>query len=436
MDLARQLLDAGDTERALQFADPVLGAIGMPAIDFLSYLREKNPAAADGRYASILANAVTSPQSDANTVSLLSSYLFTPHVFIAFVSGGTYTNSTGGGSNDLPVVAPELRTAFFRAASIILLRPLAPTGQEQTSSGHDGHYLMIKRLMPWFEQYAPPEMTTALRAQLEALSSLASKEARDRDDDDWVRKGVRPDRFEENWGQSLLDKLDHAKTSAERDQLNLQLAMLLASKGDLRAREYTEKIDDSEMRQNARAYIDASMAAQAVNKKDIDRALDLARTGDLTHLQKSWLLTQTARLLAKSDRDKAVSLIANAAAEARRIGDSDPDRPSAFFAGANAVLAVDHAVVWDAMAEAIKASNSAENFSGEDGQLTFRMITKGMRSINQHPVTDFDVAGIFETLTGEDYDRAVELARSFTREAPRVNETLAIARAVLNEKKK
>ena len=275
LDLARQLLNAGDTERAMQFADSVLGLIGMPAIDFLSYLREKNPAAADQRYAAMLANAASSPQSDANTVSLLSSYLFTPHVFIAFVSGGTYTNATDG-STEIPAVAPELRLAFFRVAADILLRPLAPPGQEQTSASHDGHYLVIKRLMPLFEQYAPPEMTSALREQLEALSSLASKSTRERDDDDWVRKGIGPDKFEENREQLLLDQLDHAKTSTERDQLNLQLALFLAGKGELRARDYVDKIDDSEMRHEGRAYIDASMGARAVNKKDIDRALEIA----------------------------------------------------------------------------------------------------------------------------------------------------------------
>ena len=316
------------------------------------------------------------------------------------------------------------------------MRPLAPPGQEQTSVSHDGHYLVIKRLLPLFEQYAPPEMTTALRAQFEALSSLASKSTRDRDDDDWVRKGIRPDNFEENWEQSLLDQLDHAKTSAERDQLNLELALFFAGRGELRARDYVAKIDDSEMRHEARAYIDASMAARAINKKETDRALEIAKTGELTHLQRVWVLSQTAKLLGRSDREKALGLIDEAAVEARRIEGSDLDRPGAFFAVANALLAVNRSAAWDAISDAIRAANSADNFSGEDGQLTFRMIAKGMRSIEQHPAPDFDVTGIFETLTQNDYDRSVELARGFTREAPRANATLAIARAVLEEKKK
>jgi hypothetical protein len=434
-DLARQLLEAGDTERAMQFADPVLGIPGMPAIDFLSYLREKNPVAADQRYAAMLASAAANPQSDANTVSLLSSYLFTPHVFIAFVSTGTYTTSSGG-PIELPAVAPELRLAFFSAASSILMRPLAPPGQEQTSSGHDGDYLVIKRLLPLFEQYAPPEMTTALRAQLEALSSLASKGTRERDDDDWVRKGIRPDKFDQNWEQSLLDRLDHAKTSAERDQINFQLANFSAAKSDLKARDYVSKIDDTEMRNGARAYIDASMTLRAIEKKDAERALEIVRNGELTHLQKSWAFSQSAKLLAKTDRERALALIEDAAAEARRIENSDPDRPRAFFAVTNALFLIDRKSAWQVIDDAIRSANSAEDFNGEDGQLTFRMITKGMRSINQSSAPDFDVTGIFDLFAREDYEKAVELARGFQHAAPRASATIVIARSVLEEKKK
>jgi hypothetical protein len=434
-DLARQLLEAGDPERAMQFADPVLGIPGMPAIDFLSYLREKSPVAADQRYAAMLASAAANPQSDANTVSLLSSYLFTPHVFIAFVSTGTYTTSSGG-PIELPAVAPELRLAFFSAASSILMRPLAPPGQEQTSSGHDGDYLVIKRLLPLFEQYAPPEMTTALRAQLEALSSLASKGTRERDDDDWVRKGIRPDKFDQNWEQSLLDKLDHARTSAERDQINFQLAGFFAAKSDLKARDYVSKIDDTEMRNGARAYIDASMTLRAIEKKDAERALEIVRNGELTHLQKSWAFSQSAELLAKTDRERALALIEDAAAEARRIENSDPDRPRAFFGVTNALFLIDRKSAWQMIDDAIRSANSAEDFSGEDGQLTFRMITKGMRSINQSSAPDFDVTGIFDAFAREDYEKAVELARGFQHDAPRASATIAIARSVLDEKKK
>ena len=82
------------------------------------------------------------------------------------------------------------------------------------------------------------------------------------------------------------------------------------------------------------------MAGQAINKKDAERALELARTGELTHLHKSWLLAQAAKLVGKTDRDRALGLIDDAASEARRIEVSDPDSPRAFFGVANALLTV------------------------------------------------------------------------------------------------
>jgi len=434
LDLARQLLDAGDAERAIQFADPVLSPITWQAIDFLTYLREKNAAAADQRYAAMLSIAAADPQTDANTVSDLSSYLFTPHFFVEFTSEGTRMNAQAA-PGQVPAVTAELRLAFFRAAASVLLRPLAPPGQEQNSAGHDGHYLVIKRLLPLFERYAPPEMAAALRTQLEALTSLASKSTRDRDDDEWVRKDIGPEKPSDDWEQQLLDRLDHAKTSAERDQLNLQLALVLAGRADLHARDYVDKIDDPDMRKSVRPYIDASMTLRAVSKKDVERLLEIVRTGELTHMQKSWAYSQSAKLLSKTDRERAQTLIESAASEARRIDTSDPDRPRAFFGVTNAMFLIDHKSAWQQVDDAIRAANSADSFSGEDGELAFGLRVKGMHFGRNNPVPDFDVGGIFGAFAAEDYERAVELARGLQRDSPRASATIAIAKSVLDQKK-
>src|SRR6266850_1337594 len=79
LGLASQLLSTGDTQQALRVADPILGTVSAQTLSFLSTLREKNPAAADERYAAMLSSATANPQSDANTASLLSAYIFTPY---------------------------------------------------------------------------------------------------------------------------------------------------------------------------------------------------------------------------------------------------------------------------------------------------------------------------------------------------------------------
>src|SRR6185436_8049261 len=82
--VAGDMLEAGDVAKALEFAGPALGSISIPSIDFLSRLREKDSIAADQRYAGLLQSATMNPQADANTVSILASYIFTPHLYITF----------------------------------------------------------------------------------------------------------------------------------------------------------------------------------------------------------------------------------------------------------------------------------------------------------------------------------------------------------------
>jgi hypothetical protein len=83
----------------------------------------------------------------------------------------------------------------------------------------------------------------------------------------------------------------------------------------------------------------------------------------------------------------------------------------------------------------VKAANSAEGFTGEDGGLILRFQSKGLSSVNTNDVPDFNVEGIFRDLALQDYQRAVELARGFQGEGPRAVATIAIANAVLETKK-
>lgn len=432
--LANQLLDV-DMERALQFADPALATITMDAISFLSNLRDKNPVAADQRYARMLGLAETDFKSDANTISLLSSYLFTPHLFVTFEPSGGQQSSQMSQRKPAPDVAPELRNSFFRTAAAVLLRPLPSREQDRSSAGLSGKYLVIRRLLPLFEQYAAKETTDQLRAEMAVLAQGTDRDVASDDDEYPIQRGITPDKSAEDVEKSLLDRIDRAKTSAERDALYLQLATRTAQKGDLRARDFTEKIEDSEIRKQARPYVDMTLAFNAVDKKDTEKALLLVSKGDLSHIQKAWLLTQAAKALPPTEREKALEIIADAATEARRIDVSDPDRPRALMAVANAFLNIDRARAWETMLEVSKAANSAEGFNGEDGRLAMRLQTKNMTSMRSNSVEDFNLRSVFGVLSQENATQAIEIARSFEREAPRATALIAVARALLSEKK-
>jgi hypothetical protein len=436
LEVASELMQVGELDRAVQFADPALSLVTVETMNFLCYLREKNPGLADARYAAMLSSSANNPQADANTVSLLASYIFTPHLFMIFSSSGT--SSSQSASKIVPAdVTPELRNAFFQSAAAILLRPLpVPEQPDQTSAGLDGKYVVLKRLLPLFEQSAPPAMVESLRGHLNALQTLASDNAR-RFDEEQLNRGLKSEAPSADMEQSMLDKIDRAKTSGERDSLYLQLAFRLASKGDMRARDFVSKMEDPEVRKQAQLYMDASLAMYFVGKKKPDQALEMVHKGELNQLLKTWVLAESAKMVFKSgDKDKALELADQASTEARRIDVSDPSLPRALVAVAYALNAIDRERVWDAAFDAVKAANSAEGFSGEDGEVVAKFQMKGSSSVHTSDVPEFDLDGLFRDLATQDYDRAVELARGFQGEGPRAVATIAIARAILEPKKK
>ena len=431
LNLARDLLGTGDQERALQIAGSELAIINVLTVDFLSWLREKNAVAADERYAAMIDTATRNVLSDANTVSLLSSYLFTPHAYVTFNGGGMSYSMMGSGPP--PANVPSaLQLRFFQMAANVLMRTEAPMQPDRQTAGIEDQYLAIKLLLPWFEQYAPRQMTEAMRARLETLGAMVRDSVRRRDPNPTEDNPSETESADRE--QVILDKIDRARTSDERDRLYLDLAMEAMRKDGLRAHDFVSKIEDSEFRKRAQAYIDASLATLSIRGKKIALALELVQKGELTHIQRVWLLTQLAKLLVKTDRDKSLSLLEDALPEARRIEGLDPDRPRALLAIANAQKLVEPSRTWDSAFEAVKAANSAEGFTGEDGNLNILFQAKGFSSASDMQEPDFDIKGIFGLLAKDDYDRAVELAGGFQGEAPRAAAVIAIAQSVLNDK--
>lgn len=431
LSLAENLLSTGDVNRALEFADPVLGNVTMSTVDFLTQLRDKDPLAADQRYAAMLANTGGNTLADANTVSVLSSYIFSPHTYVVFQDDGR-ANARWMRSTPPPAkVDPQLKSAFFQTASAIFLR-LQPD-QGQAALGIAGKYASLKRLMPLFEQYASPDITKAMRGLFESLSTMVGDDVR-QSKDELAQKGLGSQGPPADQERSLLDEIENAKTSDESDQIYFRLALLTLDGNDVRALDYIGKIDDSWFRRQARAWVEWGLLLKAVEKKKVEAALGLARGDELTHIQRVWALTQSAKLLAKTDHYKALSLLDEARSEARLIDRNDLDRPRGLLAVANALRLIDPPQVWEAISDAVEAANWIEGFTGEGGGITQRLASKSQILKKTDAVPDFDIAGLFGEVANSDMDHAVQLAHNFKRDAARVNAVVAISRSVLNEK--
>jgi len=434
LKLAREFLEEGDTERALQFADGALGIVTTRGVNFLSALREKDQAAADKRFAAMLQRAAADPSSDAVTVSVLSSYAFTPFLTVVVRGDGRNHSSQERDRITAPNISEELRAAFLATAARILLRPIPTKDQDRTIAGRSGLYFTIARLLPLFEQYAP-DFSPELRAHLSALAPDAAERFRS-GTDRMLTRGLVPEESMRDERQEALENAERAATPAERDQSYVRAALGAARRGELAARDLADKITDTELRKNARAFIDFTLVSRSLEKKDTQEALRRIRTGELTNIQRAWALTEVSHLMVKTDAKNAAEVLDEAATEARRIGTSDPNRARALFGVTTRMFEVDRNRAWELAVEAIRAANSASEFTGEDAQLVSRLAVGRGATTTNFDVESFDLNGIFGLLARDDLYRAVELAKNFTGESPRAIATLAIVRAILEQKRR
>jgi hypothetical protein len=91
---------------------------------------------------------------------------------------------------------------------------------------------------------------------------------------------------------------------------------------------------------------------------------------------------------------------------------------------------------WETLNEVIKAANSAEQFTGEDSRISSRLQTRQMVVMTNATAEEFDLITVFRQLSRADLFRSIQLAKSFTGEAPRAVAVLAIARSVLEKNEK
>ena len=431
LQLAEELLSDGNVENALKFADPALYPVNVFGVAFLDALRKKNAAAANERYAALLTRAGLDPAADANSVSLLSSYVLTPFMYVTFHGKDSHTRRRDDNNAPPADLPTQLRTAFFHTAAAILLRPVPPPEQDRTSTGRVGTFMVITRLAPMFEQYLP-DAAAALRAKLAVLQpDTPEREGRN----EALTRGLAPEDQTRDRVQESLDRLSSAQTSEERDEIYLNAVLSSLRQDDPRGRELADKIEDLDLRKQVRAFLDFKRVSDAVRSKNAEETLRAARGQELTPMQRAWGITEAARLLGKAESGRAIEMLEEALAEARRIDAASPERVRALVAVATQLFDLDRARAWEVMAEVVRASNAAAEFTGEDGNIISRIQMKQGAVTTNFSVNSFDLSGIFNSLAKDDFNRAVTLAKSFTAEYPRAVATLAAAHTALDKKK-
>lgn len=428
LETSLSLLNQGAVDQARSFAAPALNQVNQSSIYFLCAFRQKRASAADEAFSALLTAAEVNPDSDANTVSGLASYIFTPGSYITYSRTGAPMWAQTGTNFPPPDISSQLRQKFFQVAAQILLRPLPPADQDFSTSGRAGKFMVIKRLLPLFEQYAP-NLGSLLSSQLASLANEVNPRIQNRHGlTNWK---LQPPPKPDDAIRTMQEKLDHARSSNERDQIYQDAAIALSTQGDPRAREIAKQIDDSTLRDQLLQYVDFGAVQSAINAKRVDELIRLASVGELAHIQKVWTYVEAARLLTHDDRSRALTILDAAAAEARRIDTSDPDRARGLIAVATELVAPEPRQAWEMLGEAAKAANSAAEFDGENTEINAQVWTAEGPTIRH--VTDhaFGLRVIFHALAKEDLESSIDMAKRFKDAKSRATAILIIADTIL-----
>ena len=290
--------------------------------------------------------------------------------------------------------------------------------------------MVVKRLLPLFEQYVP-DTAVALRSQLQALSDGLRRGLND--DTPLLTQGFQTDETTSSMLEPMQDRLDHAKSSRERDLIYADAAAILANQADNPAQDQAQKIEESVRRAQVGRYVDFELVRFALRKKKVSEAVRLAASQHITNSQRAWAYTEAAQLLMDSERQRGLELLDDAANQARRIEPEDPNRARLLIGVTIRTLTVDSVRAWEIMEEAVKAANNSEKFSGENVELHFPFATKSGLKIVSIGGADYGLTGVMRSLARDDLYRSIDVAKSFKNDGPRAMAVLAIASSLLQK---
>jgi hypothetical protein len=249
-----------------------------------------------------------------------------------------------------------------------------------------------------------------------------------------VSAGFDSNEKKEDDPDDALSRLDGASSTSERNHLYAMAARAAAMKNDPKAREFADKIEDAELKKSVRNFVDFILVSKALEKRDSEKALQLARTGELSHFQRAWAYSETAALSKSSAPDEAMELILEAAREAGRIAVTSPESAQAWVAIARRAGEVDQAGKWDNILDAIKAVNRASDYTGEESEISVGFQSRNNILMMRFAAPSSSLSALFGTLAEEDVYRAVAMARNITNESPRAIALLAAARSTFERR--
>jgi hypothetical protein len=450
--LASELLDAGETRRAVEIAAPAIkeGAT-TEIITFILRLRERSISDADALYMRLLERAAADPHTDANAVLLLSSPIISPSLLVLIDEYGLLqfralplAGTNAASQHSVPQTA---QIAFYNLAASVLLRPLpnyiGPTLQEEMA-----RFYAIGRLLPFFENTSAPYVTyaPALRARHSELFNEIEAGPREQVSSQFGVNSLTRAGYVDPL-RSQADQLSRATDTAEREHIALAMVRTaVRNKYWDRARRAAAEIEDVERRRAALSFIQVQQikdinAAYADEKEDgFESVVKFVRESDVPSFAKAWGFAQAAVIAArrrKAQTSQTVAeLINEAESYAARVAQGTPERVAAYGVVTTTAARVDAPRAWSLLREFVKAANAVDDFTGEEVSFDLNGNESSDNETAEHFSVEaeaFRLDGIFATMSNLDFDKALAEARALDGDVPQAFATIAIARTVLEK---
>jgi hypothetical protein len=293
--------------------------------------------------------------------------------------------------------------------------------------------MVATRLLPLFEKFNP-NLATQIKTRLSEMSGNLPSGLLNPELVNKLRKGISNPDYNENL-QEILGRAKQLTNASMRNRLYIQAAMLAAEHGDNSANEILQGIDDDDLRDRVRAYIYMVLARHALRKKDLEAALEFARSEPLSPVERVWIYTQAVDLINTKNLGKVTALIMESVALARRIDSTDPDRARALVAITLQLMKYKPQLAKPYLIESLTAVDKANNFDSEDGILAISLETPVGDWAATYDAPNFRLKKLFRELAKEDFFQAINMTENLKSKEARSAATIAIGEIVLTSKK-
>jgi len=425
LESARELLDAGDQNRALALARRSFGeGRSSDFIWFLTNLRQKDQAAADRLFIDGLV-ALRDGGADPNDVLFFGLYLFYPgRVAAGNLSDGVEAVSYGVDFSASPAVPLALARPFLQAAATALLQFQVTPGLPGAAGSVTLKRFALLQLLPLFQRYEP-QLLGEIGAQVAALGPYVQPSA---------LKETAPDIAGSSTSETITN-IEKLNSSKERNHYFFAATKHAIDIGDFeRAGALASRIDDLNLKEATLELLSFNQARIALKRGELDEASRIA-AARLSLERRAIIYSQLASAwLERNNYVRADEEVNDAVAAVTKTEDR-AQRARVYIYLAEGWAKRDKFRAFELLGAAIKEINAAERFDPSDDRITFKVVTP----LATHTIVLSEGVSLLSNvsqLARADFFHALSLVRELRPASPRALSVIAACRAVLIDQKK